>query len=113
MTTLVNYLNTFLISGSIVTGISYLGNSINPFIAGILSGIPISIPSLLLIVNKENQKTYLFSATIMGVLLSIVIFQCYYLYVKLNYNASRAVTISMITWGIGATLYYFQFKILT
>ena len=50
------YLETFIVSGLTVTGISYFGNSVNPALGGILSGIPISIPAMLTIASVSNQK---------------------------------------------------------
>ena len=43
------YVETFLLSGATVTGITYVGNHLNPLAAGIISGVTISIPSMLLI----------------------------------------------------------------
>ena len=107
MPSLATYIQTFIVAGSTVTGISYLGNSINPLIAGILSGIPISIPSMLLINGTEKQKKFILSASIMVALLSIITILCWFLYVKRNYTATKSVVISMIGWVIGGIIYYF------
>ena len=100
------YLQTFLVAGFTVSGISYLGNTMNPLLAGILSGIPISIPSLLLIRNEKCAKEFIFSASIMVTVVWLITILCWYLYVKLNLSVKKAVTISIISWLICACIYY-------
>ncbi len=107
MPTTMEYLQTFILSGSTVAGISYIGNTINPLLGGILSGIPISIPSMLLIQGSEKQKKFILSASIMVAFLSVITVLCWYLYDKLNYSAVMSVSISMVIWLIGGILYYF------
>ena len=80
MPTLLQYIQTFILAGSTVTGISYLGNTVNPLLGGILSGIPISIPSMLLINEASKKQEFIYSATLMVALLSVVTFICWYLY---------------------------------
>ena len=54
----IHYFITFLISGFIVSGISYIGNLFSPITASILAGIPISVPSTLLIKGRFKQKQF-------------------------------------------------------
>lgn len=101
------YLETFVVSGLTVTGISYFGNSVNPALGGILSGIPISIPAMLTIASVSNQKDFILHASIMVALLTFVTFLCWYVYTKWNWKNTHAVGFSMVIWFIGAFLYYF------
>ena len=105
----IEYIITFLISGTTVTGISYLGNSVNPLLGGILSGIPISIPSMLLIRHVSKQKDFILAASIMVGLLGIVTFLCYFMYVKLDISNYLSVFISSFVWCLGGILYYYCF----
>lgn len=107
MPTPLEYLQTFIISGTTVTGISLLGNSFNPALGGILSGIPISIPSMLLINSISRQKKFIFSANIMVALLAVVTFLCWFFYVKLNWSNMKSVIVSTTIWLIGGIIYYF------
>jgi hypothetical protein len=102
------YLSTFLMAGATVTGIEYLGNAVNPLLGGILSGIPISIPSMLLITNLASQKKFIFSASIMVALLAVVTVMCWFLYVKMGMKNTHAVIISTVVWTIGGLIYYFM-----
>ena len=107
MPTLIQYLQTFILSGLTVTGIQYLGNSANPLLGGILSGIPISIPSMLLISSLSKQKQFIFSANIMVALLAIVTCLCWYLFTKLNWSSYHAVLLSTGLWLCCALLYFY------
>ena len=106
MSKLIQYISTFLISGSTVTGISFLGNLVDPAAAGVISGIPISIPSTLLIKGKDKQKAFIWSAFLMVSLLAIITGLCAYLIIKINMDSVKAVIISFIAWVIGAVIYY-------
>lgn len=107
MPTILEYIQTFFISGATVTGISLLGNSFNPALGGILSGIPISIPSMLLINSVARQKKFIFSANIMVALLAVVTFLCWFFYVKLNWSNTKSVIVSSTIWLFGGLIYYF------
>ena len=107
MPTLLQYIQTFILAGSTVTGISYLGNTVNPLLGGILSGIPISIPSMLLINEASKKQEFIYSATLMVALLSVVTFICWYLYAKAKFTAKNSVIISFLIWSVGSALYYF------
>ena len=107
MTTNFQYLQTFILAGSTVSGISYLGNTMNPLLAGILSGIPISIPSLLLIKNEKSGKEFIFAASIMVTIVWLITILCWYLYVKQKLSVKKSVIISIICWLLCACIYYY------
>ena len=69
-------LRTFLVSGTIVSSINYIGNQYNPLIAGIVSGVPISIPSMLLIDGRKKQTAFIWSAFVMVSYLAIITGLC-------------------------------------
>ena len=101
------YIADFLIAGATVAGISYVGNLVNPKAAGIISGVPISIPSTLLIKGRDKQKQFIWAAFLMVCLLAIVTGLCAYLMVRMDMETTAAVIASFLTWVIGATIYYF------
>ncbi len=107
MPTGIEYLKTFLIAGTTVTGISYLGNSVNPLLAGILAGIPIGMPSMLLIRDMANRKQFISYTSATMVILSMVTILCWYLYTQAKYSAKISVFISMLVWLLGGVIYYF------
>ncbi len=106
MANIMKYLETFLISGATVTGISYVGNNMNPLAAGIISGVPISIPSMLLIHGKENRSKFIWSAFVMVSFLAVITGLCAFLFIKLNLTAAMAVGVSFFSWCFGAYIYY-------
>jgi len=99
-------IETFLISGTTVTGINYVGNHFSPLAAGIISGVPISIPSMALIKGRSNQKKFIWSAFIMVGFLTIITGLCAYLMHNTTWTDIRCITISFISWCIGAFIYY-------
>ena len=101
-----NLIATFFISGSIVSGITYLGNQYNPLVAGIVSGVPISIPSMLLINGREKQKKFIHSAFLMVTLLAIITGLTDLLMSYTNMKSINIVIITFILWCIGGFLYY-------
>lgn len=107
MPTVLEYIQTFIIAGTTVTGISLLGNEFNPALGGILSGIPISIPSMLLINSVARQKKFILSANIMVALLSVVTCLCWYLYNRAGWKNYQAVALSIFVWFLGGLVYYF------
>lgn len=107
MKDLMKYVSTFIIAGGTVSGISYVGNLINPIAAGVISGIPISIPSTLLIKGKEKQNQFIWSAFLMVTLLAFITGLCAYLMIYIKMNTPLAVFISFFAWVIGAVIYYF------
>lgn len=102
------YIQTFVLAGATVSGIEYLGNSVNPLLGGILSGIPISIPSMLLINSIAKQKEFIYSANIMVALLAVVTCLCWYLFAKLNWSNYHAVALSTGIWAFCALVYYYM-----
>jgi len=106
MSKITKYLTTFIISGATVSGISYVGNLINPAAAGVISGIPISIPSTLLIKGRDKQKEFIWSAFLMVSLLAVITGLCAYLIIKIDMSTLKAVIISFFSWCLGGFLYY-------
>ena len=106
MSNILHYLETFGLSGATVTGISYVGNKLNPLAAGIISGVPISIPSMLLITGKQARKEFIWSAFIMVSFLAIITGFCALLFNHFELSASLSVSISFLTWCAGGYLYY-------
>lgn len=102
----IHYLITFLISGFIVSGISYIGNLFSPITASILAGIPISIPSTLLIKGRFKQKQFINSAFHMVCILALCTGLCSYLMYYLDIVTFTAVIISLLLWLILSTVYY-------
>jgi len=102
-----DYLKSFLMAGSVVAGIQYLANTVDPALAGVLSGIPISIPSILLVKKASDSKEFIWDASLMITILTLVTYLTWYLYVKQNVEKETAVAISMSIWFVFAILYYF------
>ena len=102
----IHYFITFLISGFIVSGISYIGNLFSPITASILAGIPISVPSTLLIKGRFKQKQFINSAFHMVCILALCTGFCSYLMHNLDVITLTAVGISLLLWLILSTVYY-------
>ena len=71
-----------------------------------LSGIPISIPSILLVKKASDSKEFIWDASLMITILTVITYLTWYLYVKQNVEKETAVAISMSIWGVFAILYY-------
>ena len=97
---------TFLLSGATVTGITYVGNHFNPLAAGIISGVPISIPSMGLIKGRSNQQKFIWSAFIMVSFLSLITGLCALLMYKTTLSDIHCILISFLSWCLGAFIYY-------
>lgn len=102
-----NYLKSFTMAGAVVAGIQYLANEVDPALAAVLSGIPISIPSMLLVKSAKDSKEFIWDATIMITVLIIITYLTWYLYVKQGISKERSVVYSMSVWFVFAMLYYF------
>jgi hypothetical protein len=102
----IHYFITFLISGFIVSGISYIGNLFSPITASILAGIPISVPSTLLIKGRFKQKQFINSAFHMVCILALCTGFCSYLMHNLDVITFTDVSISLILLLILSTVYY-------
>tara|TARA_Y100000591_G_C21773907_1_gene667120 strand:- start:937 stop:1287 length:351 start_codon:yes stop_codon:yes gene_type:complete len=99
-------LGTFLTSGATVSSITYVGNHLNPLAAGIISGVPISIPSMALIKGRNNQKKFIWSAFIMVSFLSLITGLCSFLMYKTSLSDIYCIVISFLSWCLGAFIYY-------
>ena len=97
MVLLLKYLKTFILSGAVVSGISYVGNNLNPLAAGIISGIPISIPSMLLINGRKNREQFIWSAFVMVSWLAVITGLCAFLFTSVKFSAIMSVCISLCT----------------
>jgi len=102
-----NYFKSFAMAGSVVAGIQYLANKVDPALAGVLSGIPISIPSMLLVNTAKDSKEFIWDASLMITVLTIVTYLTWYLYVKQGVSKEKSVAISMGIWFAFAIVYYF------
>ena len=103
------YIQTFVLAGLTVTGIQYLGNAVDPKLGGILSGVPISIPAMLLIKNLGKKKEFIETASIMVTILAGITILCWYLLTKLKWTSHSSVEISIVIWVIISLLYYFLY----
>ena len=99
-------IQTFVLSGATVAGITYVANSINPLAAGIVSGVPVSIPSMLLVKGRSNQKEFIWSAFIMVCFLALVTGFCAYLMYETTLSDVQSVLVSFVSWCVGAFMYY-------
>ena len=106
MKDILQLVETFLIAGTTVSGITYVGNNMNPLAAGIISGVPISIPSMALIHGRNNQKKFIWSAFIMVAFLTLITGLCALLMYKTNLSDIYCIVISFLSWCIGAFIYY-------
>mgnify|MGYP001106577595 CR=1 FL=1 len=102
-----NYLKSFTMAGAVVAGIQYLANEVDPELAGVLSGIPISIPSMLLIKKAKDSKEFIWDASLMITVLTIITYITWYLYIKQGVTKEKSVAFSMGLWFVFAMLYYF------
>ena len=109
-----HYIFIFLISGFIISGISYLGNLYNPITASILSAIPIAIPSILLINSRYKQKIFIKGIMHMNLILIICNCFCYYLINQLDYQTHYSVGLALLLWLILSIVYYiYSVRLLT
>lgn len=99
-------LETFLIAGTTVSSITYVGNHMNPLAAGIISGVPISIPSMALIRGRASQKKFILSAFFMVAFLTLITGLCALLMYKTNLSDMYCIIISFLSWCLGAFIYY-------
>ena len=94
-------------AGAVVAGIQYLANEVDPSLAAVLSGIPISIPSMLLVKKASDSKEFIWDASLMITVLTFITYLTWYLYVKQGVTKERSVVYSMGVWFVFAMLYYF------
>jgi len=95
----------FVIGGVFVSGISYVGNFVNPVLAGLLAGLPIGLPSTYFILNDTKAKAYVSNLALTTILLTIVTCLYYYLYAHTgNVSKNMGIAFSMSIWLIGVVL---------
>ena len=95
----------FIIGGVFVSGISYVGNYVNPVLAGLLAGLPIGLPSTYFILNSTKAKQYVSNLALTTILLTVVTCLFYYLYVHAGYmSKNMGIAFSMSIWLIGVVL---------
>lgn len=95
----------FVIGGAFVSGISYVGNYVNPVLAGLLAGLPIGLPSTYFILNSTKAKAYVSNLVLTTILLTFVTCLYYYLYVHTgNVSKNMGIAFSMSIWLIGVVL---------
>lgn len=95
----------FIIGGTFVSGISYIGNFADPVLAGLLAGLPIGLPSTYFILNSTKAKAYVSSLALTTILLTMVTCLYYYLYVHAGYlSKNMGIAFSMAIWLIGVVL---------
>ena len=95
----------FIIGGVFVSGISYVGNYVNPVLAGLLAGLPIGLPSTYFILNSTKAKQYVSNLALTTILLTFVTCLFYYLYVHAGYmSKNMGIAFSMSIWLIGVVL---------
>jgi|LakMenEpi03Aug12_release.lakeMendotaPanAssembly.Ray.scaffolds.fasta_scaffold06067_10 heme/copper-type cytochrome/quinol oxidase subunit 4 len=81
---------------------SYLSQTSHPFLAGLLIAIPIALPSLWFIENKnaKDMKEYLRGFCISIIIYCIVVLFFYYMVVKSNYDKKKMIILAMILWAV-------------
>jgi hypothetical protein len=100
----------FVIGGVFVSGISYVGNFVNPVLAGLLAGLPIGLPSTYFILTSSKAKDYVSSLALTTILLTIVTCLFYYLFVHTGYLTKNiGIVVSMTIWLTGVILIW-QYK---
>lgn len=96
----------FIIGGSTVALISYLGNFVNPVLAGIFASIPLGLPSGYYIASSKAPAYYknlLIMTT--GLLMATAITSILVIEYKVDKNTS--IIAGMLTWAIYGAIYYF------
>jgi uncharacterized membrane protein (GlpM family) len=90
----------FLIGGTTVSAISYVGNNLNPVLAGLIGGIPIALPSLYFIKNDRNIKLVSTTLLVSTLLLFATVVVFYYLrFIRSpGLSKNQAIVQSMLVW---------------
>ena len=102
----------FLLGGTMMALVTYFGNNVDPILAGLIGGIPLTIPSLYFVRDNENLKmlstTLIFSTFALFVIVGVF----HYLYVirTPGVTKNRAILYSMSTWAV-LTFAIWYFKI--
>ena len=88
----------FLIGGTFVAGISYIGNYVDPLLAGLLAGVPIGLPSAYFILSKQKSKEYVRNLALTTIVLTFVTILFYFTFVKYDLDKNIGIAISMGIW---------------
>lgn len=100
----------FLTGGLFVAGISFIGNKVDPILAGLLAGLPIGLPSTYFISDKKAPK-YVLNLAYTTILLTIVTILYTFIYViKHNTDKNTGIIISMSVWFVLVSLIYIYQK---
>ena len=95
----------FVIGGVFVSGISYVGNFVNPVLAGLLAGLPIGLPSTYFILKDTKAKSYVSNLALTTLLLTLVTCLYYYLYAHTGtVSKNMGIAFSMTIWLIGVVI---------
>lgn len=91
---------------------SYLSQTSHPFLAGLLIAIPIALPSLWFIENKnaKDMKDYLKGFSISITIYCFIALFFYYMVVKSNYDKKKMIIVAMTLWFIIMFICYSSFK---
>lgn len=95
----------FLIGGTTVATISYLGNFVNPVLAGIFASVPIGLPSGYYIATSKAPgyyKNLLLMTT--GLLLATGVTTL--LITEYNVSKNMSIVGGMLTWAMYGAIYY-------
>ena len=90
----------FLMGGTMMAAVTYFGNNVDPLLAGLIGGIPLTIPSLYFVSGNSNltllSNTLIFSTF---ALFSIVgLFHYLYVVHSPGIPKNRCILYSMILW---------------
>ena len=100
----------FIIGGSTVALISYLGNFVNPVLAGIFASIPLGLPSGYYIASSKAPAYYK-NLIIMTAGLFLATAVTSILVIEYKIEKNTAIIAGMLSWAIyGAIYYLFQRK---
>ena len=103
-------LKPFLSGGIFVAFISYIGNIVDPILAGLLSGLPIPIVSTYFISDKKAPE-YVLNLVYTGLMAQFVTVLYYVLYdLRKNVSKNMGIVISMSTWFILVFIIYLYQK---
>jgi heme/copper-type cytochrome/quinol oxidase subunit 4 len=91
---------------------SYLSQTSHPFLAGLLIAIPVALPSLWFIENKnaKDMKEYLRGFAISITIYCIVALFFYYMVVKSNYDKKKMIIFAMMLWFTIILICYYTFR---
>lgn len=100
------YVKTFVLSGSIMAIVQYVANEIDPALASI--SFPFTLPALFLVNRVVKSKKYIWNSALMLTVLVIITYLTWFLYAKLRLSKIISVGISLILWMISVVIYYYS-----